>query len=132
MPGQTTDCLPVHRPFRLSSFKVSSFAKYSEASLVVPYYVLTVLFGELLLLSLELVVLVLVLLPAPVERPLHVALRAAEVRLEEPVHRKEDDAVQVLHLQGKEGKRGVSQARDDSQLGLQIPTVPLTPNQPMK
>ena len=57
---------------------------------------LTVLFGELLLLALEVVVLVLVLLPAPVERPLHVALRAAEVRLEEPVHGEQDDAVQVL------------------------------------
>ena len=62
---------------------------------------LTVLFGELLLLALEVVVLVLVLLPAPVERPLHVALGAAEVRLEESGDGEEDDAVQVLHLQDK-------------------------------
>ena len=60
---------------------------------------LTVLFGELLLLSLEVVVLVLVVLPAAVERPLHVALGAAEVRLEEAVDGEQDDAVQVLHLQ---------------------------------
>ena len=67
---------------------------------------LTVLFGELLLLALEVVVLVLVLLPAPVERPLHVALRAAEVRLEEPVDGEQDDAVQVLHLQHRERSGG--------------------------
>ena len=79
--------------------------------MIVPYFVLTVLFGELLLLSLELVVLVLVLLPAPIERPLHVALRAAEVRLEEPVHGKEDDAVQVLHLQDEEEWKEMSELR---------------------
>ena len=83
---------------------------------------LTVLLGELLLLSLELVVLVLVLLPAAVERPLRVALRPPQVRLEEPVHREQDDAVQVLHL--REGKASrVCQGRASSRLESYPATV---------
>jgi hypothetical protein len=59
------------------------------------------LFRLLLLGALQLAVLVVVVAPGAVKRPLQVTLRAAQLVFEDGLHGEEDDVRQVLHLEDK-------------------------------